>query len=134
MEAMTQIVHPFLMFTGQAEQAMNFYTSLLPNSRIVDIKRYTAAGSGSVGTVMKATFVIGEQTVMCTDSPVQHNFTFTPSFSLFVSCESEEQIQRLSEALSAGGKVLMPLGHYGFSRKFTWLNDRYGVSWQLNLD
>jgi predicted 3-demethylubiquinone-9 3-methyltransferase (glyoxalase superfamily) len=131
---MTQTVHPFLMFTGQAEQAMSFYTSLLPNSRIVDIKRYTAGGASGVGTVMKATFVIGEQTVICTDSPIKHNFTFTPSFSLFVSCESEEQIQRLSEALGAGGKVLMPLGHYGFSRKFTWLSDRYGVSWQLNLD
>jgi len=113
---------------------MNFYTSLLPNSRIVDIKRYTGGGSGATGTVMKATFVIGEQTVICTDSPIKHNFTFTPSFSLFVSCESEDQIQKLSEGLAAGGKVLMPLGHYGFSRKFAWVNDRYGVSWQLNLD
>jgi len=131
---MTQTVHPFLMFTGQAEQAMNFYTSLLPNSRIVDIKRYTGGGAGATGTVMKATFVVGEQTVICTDSPIKHNFTFTPSFSLFVSCGSEEQIQKLSEGLGAGGKVLMPLGHYGFSRKFAWVNDRYGVSWQLNLD
>ena len=131
---MTQTVFPFLMFTGQAEQAMNFYTSLVPNSRIVDIKRYTAGGAGAKGTVMRARFVVGEQTVICTDSPITHNFTFTPSFSLFVSCESEEQIQKLSAGLAAGGKVLMPLGHYGFSRKFTWLNDRYGVSWQLNLD
>jgi predicted 3-demethylubiquinone-9 3-methyltransferase (glyoxalase superfamily) len=130
----TQTVFPFLMFTGQAEQAMNFYTSLLPNSRVVDIKRYTAGGSHTTGKVMKATFVVGGQTVICTDSPITHNFTFTPSFSLFVSCESEEQIQKLSAGLGAGGKVLMPLGHYGFSRKFTWLNDRFGVSWQLNLD
>ena len=130
----TQNVYPFLMFTGKAEEAMKFYTSLFPNARILNISRYTSGGSGVAGAVLRATFTIGEQTVMCTDSPIKHGFTFTPSCSLFVNCDSEDQIRRLSDALSAGGSVLMPLGHYGFSRKFMWLNDRYGVSWQLNLD
>jgi predicted 3-demethylubiquinone-9 3-methyltransferase (glyoxalase superfamily) len=70
---------------------------------------------------------------MCIDSPAQHAFSFTPSFSLFVECASEEELDRMFAALLEGGQALMPLGNYGFSRKFGWLNDRFGVSWQLNL-
>jgi predicted 3-demethylubiquinone-9 3-methyltransferase (glyoxalase superfamily) len=65
---------------------------------------------------------------------VKHDFTFTPSFSLFVQCESDDEILRLASALLESGAALMPLGEYGFSRRFAWVNDRYGVSWQLNLD
>ena len=72
-------------------------------------------------------------TTLCTDSIVKHGFSFTPALSLFVDCESEEEITLLSSALSDGGTTFMPLGNYGFSRKFAWASDRYGVSWQLNL-
>lgn len=122
------------MFQGDAEQAMNFYVSLFPGGRVVDIVRYGPGEPGAEGSVKKASFTIAGQTVMCIDSPVRHDFTFTPAFSLFVDCESEEEIHRLSAALAEGGGVLMPLGEYGFSRRFAWVNDRYGVSWQLNLD
>ena len=64
---------------------------------------------------------------------MKHTFSFTPAFSFFVDCASEEEIRRVYAALAAGGAELMPLGEYGFSRKFGWINDRYGVSWQLNL-
>ena len=60
-------------------------------------------------------------------------FTFTPAFSLFVDCESEAVLRQIHAALSDGGKELMPLGDYGFSREFAWVEDRFGVSWQLNL-
>jgi predicted 3-demethylubiquinone-9 3-methyltransferase (glyoxalase superfamily) len=82
---------------------------------------------------MKAVFSLDGQRVMSTDSIVKHAFTFTPAFSFFVDCESKEDIGRLTAALSSGGTVLMPLGEYGFSRRFAWVSDRYGVSWQLNL-
>ena len=78
---------------------------------------------------MTASFSIAGQTVMCIDSPIRHDFTFTPAFSLFVECEAEADIDRFAAALAEGGAVLMPLGDYGFSRRFTWLNDRFGVSW-----
>ncbi len=81
----------------------------------------------------KATFSIGGLTVMCTDSAVHHSFTFTPASSLFVSCSTEEELEKMVAALAAGGELLMPPGNYGFSRKFAWLNDRFGVSWQLNF-
>ena len=69
----------------------------------------------------------------CIDSPIKHGFTFTPSMSLFVECEDEAEMDAAFARLSQGGAVLMPPGNYGFSTKFVWLNDRFGVSWQLNL-
>jgi predicted 3-demethylubiquinone-9 3-methyltransferase (glyoxalase superfamily) len=121
------------MFQGQAEEAMNFYVSLFPASEILDIVRYGAGEGGAEGSVMRAAFSIGSQTILCIDSPIKHDFSFTPAFSLFVDCESETEIARLFGALVEGGTPLMPLDDYGFSRRFAWLNDRYGVSWQLNL-
>lgn len=130
---MSTQIHPFLMFQGQAEEAIDFYVSLFEDGKILDVARYGAEGPGPEGSIMKASFMIGGQTVLCTDSPIKHAFTFTPSFSLFVECASEEQLMRLATALGEGGMTLMPVGSYGFSRKFAWLNDRFGVSWQLNL-
>lgn len=70
---------------------------------------------------------------MCIDSPVKHGFTFTPSISLFVECESAAELDGAFQQLAAGGQVLMPLDDYGFSARFGWATDRFGVSWQLNL-
>jgi predicted 3-demethylubiquinone-9 3-methyltransferase (glyoxalase superfamily) len=128
-----QRVRPFLMFEGKAEEAMNFYVSLLPHGEIIDVVRYGPGQAGVEGSIMKATFSIAGQSVMCIDSPVKHGFTFTPAFSLFVDCDSGDEVRRLAAALSDGGGVLMPVGNYGFSRLFAWVSDRYGVSWQLNF-
>lgn len=126
-------VTPFLMFEGKAEEAMRFYVSLLADSRIDKILRYGAGEAGAEGSVMRADFTIAGQPVICIDSPVKHAFTFTPSMSMFVDCADEDEIDTLVAKLSNGGGVMMPLGDYGFSRKFAWVSDRYGVSWQLNL-
>lgn len=125
-------IAPFLMFEGKAEEALTFYVTTIANSRIVDIRRYGAEGPGPAGSVMVATFIVGGLTVMCSDSFVHHAFTFTPSSSLFVTCTSEEELDRLVAALGEGGKLLMEPGNHGFSRKFAWVSDRFGVSWQLN--
>lgn len=126
-------VTPFLMFQGTAEEAMNFYTSLIEDSAITSIHRYGPNESGTEGTVMQATFSLKGQEFMCIDSNVKHEFSFTPSFSIFITCDSDEEITTLYERFIEGGQALMPLGQYGFSQKFGWLNDRFGVSWQLNL-
>lgn len=130
---MVKAVKPFLMFQGQAEEAMNFYVSLFPDSRVIDITRYGPGEAGVEGSVRTASFFIRNLTIMCIDSAIQHDFTFTPAMSLFVDMSSEEELRSIAAALSAGGIILMPLGDYGFSRQFTWVSDRYGVSWQLNL-
>jgi predicted 3-demethylubiquinone-9 3-methyltransferase (glyoxalase superfamily) len=127
-------VTPFLMFQGSAEKAMNFYVSLFADGSIIDIVRYGPNGPGAEGSVMKASFSIAGQTVICIDSAMKHDFSFTPSFSLFVTCETEAQIRKLTAALAEGGAELMPLDNYGFSRLFAWVNDRFGVSWQLILN
>ena len=128
-----QKIKTFLMFEGKAEQAMNFYTSLFEKSGILNISRYGPNEAGVEGTVNQATFTLNGQEFMCIDSYVKHEFTFTPSMSLFIICETEAEIDRLFEQLSHGGQVLMELDRYPFSEKFAWVSDRFGVSWQLNL-
>ncbi|MFD1361034.1 VOC family protein [Lentibacillus salinarum] len=127
-------VTPFLMFQdGQAEAAMNYYTSLIEDSEITSISRYGANEAGEEGTVMQATFTLKGQEFMCIDSNVKHQFSFTPSFSIFVTCNTEKELDNLYQKLNEDGQDLMPLDDYGFSKKFGWLNDKFGVSWQLNL-
>jgi len=130
---MATSVRPFLMFEGRANEAIAFYVGLIPNSDIVDVTRYGAGEPGPEGTVKFAVVRLAGQHVLFSDSFVSHGFTFTPSLSLFVDCESEADLERIFTALSEGGGVLMPLSNYGFSRRFGWVNDRFGVSWQLNL-
>lgn len=130
---MAHSIVPFLMFEGSAEAAMNLYVGLFPNSAVSRVERYGPGEPGAEGSVKRADFVIAGQRLMCIDSPVKHAFTFTPSMSLFVECESEADLDSAFGQLSAGGGVLMPPGSYGFSTKFAWVNDRFGVSWQLNL-
>ena len=130
---MAHTLAPFLMFDGSAEEAMRFYTTLFRDSEIKQIERYGPAGPGAEGSIKRADFTVAGRELICIDSPVKHAFTFTPSLSLFVECESEVELDTAFKQLSAGGTVLMPPGNYGFSTKFGWTNDRYGVSWQLNL-
>lgn len=128
-----QKITTFLMFEGQAEAAMNFYTSLFEKSGILNLVRYGPNESGVEGTLKHATFTLNGQLFMCMDSNVRHEFTFTPSMSFFITCETEPEIDRLFEQLSQAGKVSMPLDRYPFSEKFAWVSDQFGVSWQLNL-
>lgn len=123
----------FLMFEGRAEEAITYYTSLFNDAEIMDITRYGTNEPGPEGTVQRATFSLAGQQFMCIDSYVEHDFSFTPAISLYVECENEAEIDRLYTALAEQGSELMPLGSYGFSAKFGWVNDRFGVSWQLNL-
>lgn len=128
-----QKITTFLMFEGKAEEAVNFYTSLFDQSEIVSISRYDENGPGRDGSVIHAIFTLYGQEFMCIDSYVNHNFTFTPAMSLYVTCDTEEEIETAFNKLAQDGAVLMPLGAYPFSKKFGWLNDKYGVSWQLTL-
>ena len=131
---MPKQIAPFLMFQGGvAEQAMNLYTSLFDDAQILDVTRYGPEGPGPEGTVVRATFRLAGQEFLASDSFVTHDFTFTPSWSIWIETASEEELERLFAALADGGTQLMPLDGYGFSRRFGWVNDRFGVSWQLNL-
>jgi predicted 3-demethylubiquinone-9 3-methyltransferase (glyoxalase superfamily) len=109
---------------------MSLYESIFPGARI---ERYGPGEPGPEGTVKVAHFNLNGHRLMFSDSYVKHEFTFTPSISLFVDFASVEDLDSTFAKLANGGKVFMPLDNYGFSRRFGWRSDRFGVSWQLNL-
>ncbi|ACJ33790.1 VOC family protein [Anoxybacillus flavithermus] len=123
---MDQKVVTCLMFSGQAEEAIRFYTSVFSPAEIEQIVHQEN------GMMFHATFLLKGQRLMVIDNHVDHH-EFTPAMSLCVTCDTEEEIDRAFEQLSQSGKVLVPLGAYPFSKKFAWVEDRYGVSWQLSL-
>ena len=82
---------------------------------------------------MHAIFTLHGQEFMCIDSPAKHAFTFTPATSLFITCDTEAEVESLFGKLSEGGQVLMPLDAYPFARRYGWCNDRFGVSWQISF-
>lgn len=125
---------PFLMFEGRAEEAMTRYVSVIPGSHVVRLERYGVDGPGAEGTVAVGEAVLAGQNVRFFDSAVPHGFTFTPSLSMFITVDTEDELDQIVDALAVGGSFLMPKDDYGFSRCFAWVNDEFGVSWQVNAD
>ena len=122
---------PFLMFQGQARDALALYRSAFPDLEELLLQEH--AEGPQAGQIAMAQVRFAGQEVMLFDSPPVHDFTFTPSFSFFIQCDDEAQLRRLAEVLGEGGGVMMEIGNHGFSTLFTWIADRFGVSWQLNL-
>jgi predicted 3-demethylubiquinone-9 3-methyltransferase (glyoxalase superfamily) len=114
-----QKITPFLWFDGKAEEAMNFYVSVFKNSKVVSVNRFGEAGPGPKGTVMSATFQLEGQDFYALNGGPQ--FTFTPAISLFVNCETQEEVDELWDKLSEGGR----------KDRCGWLQDKYGLSWQI---
>jgi len=124
---------PFLMFTGEAREAIDFYAATFEGAEIEAIEPYGEGEQMRAGAIKQALITIAGQRIRAFDSPPVHAFTFTPSQSFFVECSSEEELRTLAEALSQGGGMMMPVGNYGFSNLYAWVADRFGVPWQLNL-
>ncbi len=120
-----------LMFQGAADEAIELYASVFQE---FTVQRKELHDSGDMkGKVRLAHVKFANQDLIIFDSPPVHNFTFTPAMSLFVEFNEPDELKKAFEALSEGGEVAMPLDDYGFSPLFGWLQDRYGVSWQLSL-
>jgi predicted 3-demethylubiquinone-9 3-methyltransferase (glyoxalase superfamily) len=128
-----QKITTFLMFDGKAEEAIKFYVSLFKGSRVDMVARYGPEQKEMQGKVVHAEFNLAGQWFMAMDSAVKHKFSFTPSTSLYVACQSEAEIDTLYKKLVEGGAALMELAKYPFAEKYGWVNDKYGVSWQLIL-
>ena len=128
-----QIITSLTFQDNNAEKAMHFYVGLFKNSRIIRVKRWEKDGPVEAGRIMQATFELDGNLFMCSDSPPIHDWNFTPAVSSYLECESENELEKLFTKLSENGKVTMPPNNYGFSQKFGWVIDQFGVSWQLNL-
>ena len=114
-----QKITPFLWFDGNAEEAMNFYVSVFKNSRVVSVTRYGDAGPGPKGTVMTGIFQLEGQEFYALNGGPQYKFT--PAISMFIKCETQQEIDELWEKLSKGGRT----------DQCGWLQDRFGLSWQV---
>lgn len=123
-----QKVIPHLWFDGQALEAVELYTSLFEDSRILDIMTIIGTPTGDTQMV---DFKLTNLTLSAIDGGPY--FTFNSSISFMVSCSTKEEVDRLYEKLSPHGKELMPLGEYPFSKWYVWLEDQYGLGWQLML-
>lgn len=124
---MITAAHPFLMFQGACEEALNFYAETVPGARINLLQRKDD------GTVATARLTVAGLEIMAFDSPPVHAFGFTPAVSIFLTVDAESDVDDLAGTLGEGGEAMMPPGDYGFSRRFAWVQDRFGVSWQINL-
>ncbi len=114
-----QKITPFLWFDGQAEEAMNFYVSIFKNSKAGEVKRWNEGGPAPAGTVMSASFVLDGQPFHALNGGP--HFKFTPAISMFVSCETQAEVDELWDKLCAGGAP----------SRCGWLTDKFGLSWQI---
>ena len=131
---MKKQIATFLTFQdNNAENAMNFYVELFDDSEIINIQRWEKGGPVEEGKIMHAKFTLNGSLFMCSDSPPIHDWTFSPAVSNYIECENENELEKLFSKLSENGNVTMPLNNYGFSQKFGWVVDQFGISWQLNL-
>ncbi|HLD04448.1 MAG TPA: VOC family protein [Candidatus Nanoarchaeia archaeon] len=130
-----QKITPCLWFDNNAEEAINFYTSIFKNSKIGSTARYGEASAKASGrpkdSVMTMTFQLEGQEFMALNGGLI--FKFTPAISLFVHCKTEQEVDALFKKLSQNGEILMPLDKYPFSERYAFFKDQFGLSWQLML-
>ena len=135
----------FLTFVGdqcgKAEEALEFYTTVFPDSEIKCIQKYAEGEAGGTPDLIKfGVFTLNGTEYMVSESSYNHNWSFTPAVSIFIIDTSDALIQTIFEKLSSnGGQIMVPLdsyegeGDYGFGKKFGWCEDKYGISWQFVL-
>jgi len=131
-----QKITPFLWFDTQAEEAANFYASIFESSKIMNVSRYNESSAKATGMKVDSAFVVsfqleGQNFTAMNAGP---HFKLNESISLFAYCESDEKIEKIYKKLCENGKVLFPLDKYDWSPKYAWVVDKYGLSWQLDVE
>ena len=121
-----QEITPHLWFNKEAKEAAEFYASLLPKSTTKNITTLHNTPSGDCDVVSFE--LCGQPFMGISAGPL---FKFNPSVSFHVKCETKAEVDAIWERLSQGGKILMPLGAYPFSERYGWVEDTYGLSWQV---
>ena len=124
-------MRPFITIEKRAQEALDFYSSIFPSFSLISLNHHAEPHQE---LVMLAIFSIKGQEIMISDSFVSHDWHITPGISFFIDLVDEENLDALSKSLEEQGKIHMPADDYGFSRRFTWVEDKFGVNWQLNVE
>ena len=126
-----QKIIPCLWFDNEAEEAAEFYTSIFPNSKIKHIEKYVVdtPSNKPIGSVMTVTFELNGKEFMALNGG--DFFKPNPSISFHIKCKTIEEVDSYYEKLSQNGKVLMELNEYPFSKRYAWVEDKFGISWQI---
>ena len=124
-------MRPFITIEKRAKEALKFYESVFPSFSLKSLKHHAEPHDD---LVMLAVFSIQGQDIMISDSFITHEWKITPGISFFVDVQSEEMLQKFAASLAVDGKVHMPVGNYGFSTLFAWVEDKFGVNWQMNIE
>ena len=124
-------MRPFITIEQRAQEALDFYSAAFPSFQLHTIQHHAEPHSA---LIMLANFSIRGQELMISDSPIEHEWSITPGVSFFLDLDDEAALLSLVEQLSAEGKVMMPPGNYGFSKQFSWVEDPFGINWQLNVE
>jgi predicted 3-demethylubiquinone-9 3-methyltransferase (glyoxalase superfamily) len=119
-------ITPHLWFDNNAEEAAKFYTSIFKDSKLKNVTTLHNTPSGTVEIFTVE--VLGQEFTLISAGPL---FKFNPSVSFLVACSTKEEVDELWKKLSEGGTALMDLGEYPFSEKYGWVQDKYGLSWQI---
>ena len=126
--------YPFFMFTNcKTEDAITLYNSIFSDTKIENLERWTGENPmGPAGMIQSVIFTIKGATFRFMDSQ-GHQHSLTPSTSIFVNCDDEAELRKAHAALMDGGFELMELGEYPFAKLYCWVQDRFGLTWQLSL-
>ena len=124
-------MRPFITIEQRAQEALDFYSAIFPSFHLHSTQHHPEPNDA---LIMLATFSIRGQELMISDSPIEHEWGITPGVSFFLDVDNEINLLSLAEQLSDEGKVMMPPGNYGFSKQFAWVEDRFGINWQLNVE
>ena len=124
------MMRPFITMQGQAKDALDFYQAVFPNFEMISLQHHSEPHEN---LIMLAVFSVDEQEIMISDSFITHDWEINPGISFFINLDQEEQLHELAEKLGANGNFHMPPGDYGFSKLFAWVEDQFGVNWQLNI-
>ena len=126
-----QKILPFLSFRGNAEEAVNFYMSVFPETRIISLVHITDKANGEPGKVLNVLFEIMGQQFMAMDMNEQHSPEFSWAVSMYTNCSSKEEFDTIFSRLAKDGLVMMGPEPVLEFRKVAWITDKYNVTWQL---
>lgn len=124
-------MRPFITIERKAQAALDFYASVFPSFNLISKQNHAEPHAD---LIMVATFAVKNQEIMISDSLISHEWDITPGISFFIELQDADELDALSSSLEVQGKVHMPANDYGFSKRFAWVEDQFGVNWQLNVN